>query len=215
MDDIALRQNVLDELDYEPSVHAAGIRVAVQDGVVTLTGHVPNFMEKSLADRAVRRVRGVRGIAERLKVEFGRPSPFSDDDIAKRALTVLDLNVLVPAGAVRVRVVEGALILSGVVEWEFQRAAAHRDLSKLRGVTAIADQIKVTPAFDAWDIEERIRAALQRTATGEARAIKVFVKDGQVRLEGEVPSWADRYVVERAAWSAPGVRSIDDHLTVA
>ncbi len=215
MDDKILRQNVVDELDYEPSIDSAHIGVAVSDGVVTLTGHVSNYVEKSLAERAVRRVKGVRGIAEELTVDFGARSPYSDDDIAKRALTVLDLNVLVPMGSIQVKVQQGWLSLTGEVEWAFQRTAAVHDLRKLRGVAGIKTEIVVKPRANVHDIERRIGEALKRTAQREADDVKVSVKDGEVRLEGKVPTWADRYAVERAAWAAPGVRSIDDQLVVA
>jgi osmotically-inducible protein OsmY len=215
MDDKILRQNVVDELDYEPSIDSAHIGVTVRNGVVTLTGHVPNYMQKSLAEDAVRRVKGVRGIAEEITVNFGVSSPYSDDDIAKRVLTVLDFNVLVPAGAVQVKVQQGWLTLGGEVEWGFQRTAALQDLSKLRGVSGITNDIVVKPRVSAHDIERRIGDALKRTTEREANAVKVSVCEGAVTLIGHVSTWADRYAVERAAWSAPGVRSIDDQLVVA
>ena len=215
MDDKMLRQHVVDELDYEPSIDSAHIGVAVEDGVVTLTGRVSTYAEKSLAEIAVKRVRGVRGIAEALTVDFGAPSPYSDDDIAKRALTVLDLNVLVPAGAVRVKVQHGWLTLTGEVEWDYQRTAAVHDLKKLRGVVGITNNVLVKPRLSVDDIERRIKGALQRCAEIEASSVTVSVKDGLVKLEGHVRSCSDRDAVEQAAWAAPGVVSIEDHLRIA
>ena len=114
---------MIDELDFEPSIEAAGIGVAVADGVVTLTGHVPSYAQKQLAEQAVRRVKGVRAIAEDIEVRLVS-SPYSDDDIARRALTILDLNVFVPTGKVQVKADGGWLTLSGEVEWDYQRTAA-------------------------------------------------------------------------------------------
>jgi osmotically-inducible protein OsmY len=152
MDDKTLRQYVLDELNWEPGVDSAHIGVAVDKGVVTLTGHVPNFAQKRAVESAVRRVKGVRGIAEELWVDFGAARPYLDDDIAKRALNVLDLNVLVPPGAIQVTVQQGGLTLSGEVRWDYQRTAAVADLRKLRGVTGITNDIEIKPQVHAGEI---------------------------------------------------------------
>jgi osmotically-inducible protein OsmY len=205
---------VVDELDWEPSVESAHIGVAVDQGVVTLTGHVPNFAQKSAAEKAVRRVKGVRGIAEELRVDFGGPSPYLDDDIAKRALGVLDLNVLVPPGALQVKVQQGWLTLTGEVRWQYQRTAAIADLRKLRGVTGITNDIKIKAQVYASDISNRIEDAMKRQAHLRADDVHVQVRDGKVTLEGRVPSWADRRTAEIAAWAAPGVSTVDDRLTV-
>src|ERR1700739_1310686 len=112
MTDIVLRQDIEDELAFEPALDTANIGVAVKNGVVTLTGHVPSFAQKHLAEAAVKRGKGVRGIAEELIVDLGPSNPYADEDIAKRAVTVLDLNVLVPAGKVQVKVERGWITLT-------------------------------------------------------------------------------------------------------
>jgi osmotically-inducible protein OsmY len=212
--DKALRQDVISQLDWEPSVDAANIGVAVHNGVVTLTGHVPNYAQKTAAEHAVRHVKGVRGIAEGLRVDFGGPSPYLDDDIAERALVVLDLNVLVPMGAVQVKVQQGWLTLTGEVRWDYQRTAAVADLRKLRGVTGISNNITLKPQVSASDLSNRIEEALKRHAHIEAKDVRVQVQDGRVTLEGRVPTWSDRRMVEVAAWAAPGVRTVEDYLRV-
>ncbi len=214
MEDKTLRQFIVDELDWEPSVDSAHVGVAVDKGIVTLTGHVPNFAQKGAAESAVRRVKGVRGIAEELRVDFGAPSPYLDDDIAKRALIVLDLNVLVPPGSIQVKVQQGWLTLTGEVRWDYQRTAAVADLRKLRGVAGITNEITIKPQVHAGDISNRIEDALKRHAHLEAKDVRVQVQDGRVTLEGRVHSWADRQAVETAAWAAPGVRKVEDHLRV-
>jgi osmotically-inducible protein OsmY len=214
MEDKTLRQFIVDELDWEPSVDSAHVGVAVDKGIVTLTGHVPNFAQKGAAESAVRRVKGVRGIAEELRVDFGAPSPYLDDDIAKRALNVLDLNVLVPPGSIQVKVQQGWLTLTGEVRWDYQRTAAVADLRKLRGVAGITNEITIKPQVHAGDISNRIEDALKRHAHLEAKDVRVQVQDGRVTLEGRVHSWADRQAVETAAWAAPGVRKVEDHLRV-
>ncbi len=203
MDEMRLGQDVRDELDFEPSIDAAHLTVTVASGVVTLGGHVPNYAQTSLAERAVLRVKGVRGvIAKAVQVVPDLSGPVSDDDIAHRALTLLDLNVLIPAGAIKVKVSRGWISLS--VE----------DLRKLRGVMGIRDAIDITPQTMAADVAQRIQDALHRSADVEATAVRVSACDGFVRLEGLVDSCAGRARLKQAAWSAPGVRYVEDHVEI-
>lgn len=215
MTDIALRQDIEDELAFEPALESANIGVAVKHGVVTLSGHVPNFAQKHLAEFAVKRVKGVRGIAEELTVDLGPSNPYADEDIAKRAVTALDLNVLAPAGKVQVKVERGWVTLTGEVEWDYQRAVAASDLRKLRGVVGLTNAVTLKPRATPADIERRIREALRRNAEVESDQVKVLVEGGKVKLEGWVHTWADREAVERAAWSAPGVHLVEDHVHIA
>lgn len=215
MDDKVLRQRVVDALDWEPAVDAARVGVTVENGIVTLTGHVPNFAQKTVAEGLVRRVKGVRGIAEEIRVDIGQPSPYLDDDIARRAVEVLDQNVLVPANSILVKVQQGWLTLSGEVQWDYQRHAAVADLRKLRGVTGISNNVALKPRASSSDVARRIEQALERHAYVEAKNIHVQVTDGEVTLRGRVPNWADRRLVESAAWAAPGVNSVVDNLQVA
>lgn len=215
MDEMRLGQDVRDELDFEPSIDAAHLTVTVASGVVTLGGHVPNYAQTSLAERAVLRVKGVRGvIAKAVQVVPDLSGPVSDDDIAHRALTLLDLNVLIPAGAIKVKVSRGWISLSGEVVWQFQRVAAVEDLRKLRGVMGIRDAIDITPQTMAADVAQRIQDALHRSADVEATAVRVSACDGFVRLEGLVDSCAGRARLKQAAWSAPGVRYVEDHVEI-
>lgn len=214
MDDKTLRKHVLEELEYEPSVAATNIGVAVKDGAVTLTGHVPTFVMKSLAEKAVQRVRGVRAVVEEITVDWDGSNPYADDDIAQRALTVLDLNVLVPLGVVQVKVEKGWVTLTGEVDWDYQRSAAIDDLRKLKGVMGITNRIKLKPRATVADVKARIQEALKRNAELESKDIRVSVQGGEIKLEGFVRTWADRRSAEQAAWSAPGVSSVKDHLLV-
>lgn len=215
MTDIALRQDIEDELAFEPALDSANIGVAVNNGVVTLTGHVPNFAQKHLAEAAVKRVRGVRGIAEELMIDMGPSNPYADEDIARRAVTALDLNVLAPAGKIQVKVERGWVTLAGEVEWDYQRSIAAADLRKLRGVAGLTNAVTLKPRATPADVERRIREALRRNADVESDQVKVAVDGGKVKLEGHVPTWADREAMERAAWSTPGVHLVEDHVDIA
>ncbi len=215
MSDKSIRQNVIDELDFEPSIDAANIGVAVENGIVTLTGHVGSYTERMVAEKAVQKVRGVRGVVEEIKVRFGGQAPPRDEDLAQRAVQLLDWSVTVPKGAVQVKVQDGWLTLNGHVEWQYQKEEAHAALKRMSGVAGIINLIEVRPRVSAADVRTKIEAALKRSAEIEADAIRVTVKDSKVTLEGKVHAWYERHLAENAAWSAPGVRTVVDNLTLS
>ena len=124
MNDSTLRQDIIDELDFEPSIDAASIGVAVEDGVVTLTGHVSTYAQKATAEDAVRRVKGVRGIAEEIEVRPFGTNKTADDEIVKRALQTISWNTVIPDGAIQVKVQDGWVTLTGKVDWQYQKTAA-------------------------------------------------------------------------------------------
>ncbi len=214
MDDRLLQQEISAELEFEPSVDAARIGVSVTDRVVTLSGLVPNFAQKRAAEAAAQRVKGVRAVAERIKVDLGGVDPPADEDIARRVLTALDDDVLVPRGKVTVSVQQGRATLDGEVEWNFQRTSAEEDVRKLRGIVGILNYITLKPRVDAGDVTRGIADALQRSAGVEARRINITAQDGKVRIEGSVNTWSEREVIEHAVWSAPGVTAVEDRLHV-
>ncbi|KQQ21396.1 ornithine aminotransferase [Methylobacterium sp. Leaf123] len=214
MSDKLIRQNIIDELDFDPSLDAANIGVAVENGIVTLTGHVGSFTERVAAEKAAQKVRGVRGVVEEIKVRFGGETPPRDEDIAQRAVQMLDWSATVPKGAVQVKVQNGWVTLSGKVDWQYQKEEAYRSIRRLAGVSGIMNTIEVTPKASAPDVRAKIMAALKRNAELEADAIRVTVKDAKVVLEGKVNAWYERRLAENAAWSAPGVRVVEDHLTL-
>lgn len=213
MDDKTLRQSVIEELDWEPSVDSAQIAVTVHNGIVTLGGHVPTYAQKIAAANVVRRVRGVKGVAQEIEVVFGATVD-SDESIAQRAVNLLNWNVTIPRDAVKVQVSQGYVTLSGQVDWDFQRSAAEIEIRKLAGVAGVTNSISLKPRADGGDIKLRIEKALERSAEIEAKGIKVSVVDGRVVLDGKVRAWYERDVAERAAWGAPGVRAVEDHVTV-
>lgn len=215
MDDIILRQDIIDELEFEPSIDAANIGVAVEDGVVTLTGHVPTYAQRATAEDVVRRVKGVRGIAQEIEVRPFGANRTADDEIAKRALNTIRWNTVVPKDSVQVKVQQGWVTLTGKVGWHYQRTAAADAVRNLAGVIGVNNSIEVKPPASASDVKKRIEDALKRNAELEAQAIRVDVLNDKVILKGKVNAWVDRSAAERAAWSAPGVREVEDQLTVS
>jgi osmotically-inducible protein OsmY len=214
MDDKTLRQFIIDELDFEPSIDAANIGVAVEKGVVTLTGHVANYGEKIAAERTVQRVKGVRAIAQEIEVRFSNQPKRSDDEIAQRALDILKWSVQLPAESIQVKVEQGWITLTGAVEWQYQKQAAESAIRKLRGIRGVSNAIEIKPLVAASDVHRKIMDSLKRNAEVEADSIRVVVDNGKVILEGKVKACYERNLAERAAWSAPGVKEVEDRLSI-
>ena len=215
MQDTALRELILDELEFEPSVDAANIGVAVDGGIVTITGHVPTYAERTTAEHAVAGVKGVKGIACEIEVRPVGTNFTADDEIARRAVQSLEWNVSVPRDKVQVKVKQGWVTLTGKVEWQYQKSASYGAVQGLAGVKGVINDVDVAPHLaTVGDVKKRIEDALTRTAELDAQAIRVEVRDGKVKLEGKVKAWRERQVAERAAWSAPGVTAVEDRISV-
>ena len=215
MNDKQLRQHVIDELDFEPSVDSSDIGVTAENGVVTLSGHVPNYNQKLAAERAAWRVRGVKAIAEKIEVRFPTAEKINDDEIAQRALNMLAWSTTIPRDAIKVKVQQGWVTLSGQVNWQFQRLAAEAGIRKLSGVKGISNDITLVQAVQPTDVKERIVGALKRHAEVEANRIHVDVRpNGTVKIDGQVDNWDERQAVERAVWSTPGVSAVEDHIQI-
>jgi osmotically-inducible protein OsmY len=206
--------DIIDELDFEPSIDAADIGVAVDEGIVTLTGHVRSYSEKLTAIDIVESVVGVRAIADEIEVRPMGAHVTADDEIAKRVVKTLRWSTSIPADRIHVTVSKGRVTLEGCVEWRYEAEAAERAVGRLTGVTSIGNYIRVKPDVRAEDITERIRKALLRDAELDASAIRVQVEDGTVTLEGTVRHLGERRSAERAAWAAPGVTRVVDRLSV-
>jgi len=212
--DLQLRQDVIDELEFEPSVNAAHIGVTANKGVVTLTGFVTSYAEKAAAERAARRVKGVKAIAEEIEVRLPSDIKRADDEIAARAIDILKWQVGLPAERLAVKVEKGIVTLTGEVDWQYQKVDAEHVVHKLSGVVDVVNQIRVAAPVYASDVKGKIRKALQRSADVEASRITVETDGGRVILSGKVRAWYERDLAERAAWSAPGVTEVHDQLTI-
>ena len=197
-----------------PSFDAADIGVAVENGVVTLTGHVRSYAEKLAVERAAQRVRGVHGIAEEIEIRYPADKKTADDQIAQRAISSINWNAQIPEDAVLVKVEKGWVTLTGTVDWHYQRFAAESAVRRLSGVMGVSSNIEVKPQVRPADVKDKILNALKRNAELEADAIRVNVDNDTVTLEGKVKAWSERGIAEHAAWSAPGVRKVEDRLVV-
>lgn len=214
MSDKQLRQDVLDELDFEPGVNAAHIGVAAEKGVVTLSGHVSSYVEKLAAERAARRVKGVQAIAEEIEVRYPGEKKTADDEIARRALEILRWNAIVPQDSVQLKVRDGWVTLTGQLDWQYQKDAAEDELRRLSGVSGILNTITVRPRVQPVEVKRKIEDAFRRHAEVEAQRVRVSVDGGKVLLQGNVRDWHERDAAEKAAWSAPGVYAVEDRLSI-
>lgn len=212
--DKQLRDDVMEELEWEPAVDAGDIGVEVKDGVVTLFGHLSSFAEKVAAERAVQRVAGVKGLAVELDVRLPTQETRSDTELAHAAKTMLELDTFVPKDAIDIVVEDGRVKLNGLVTAEFQRRAAERDVRNLRGVKDVINNIVVRPIVLSHDVKSRIESALQRRAHAETKAITVSVHGDEITLTGTVPSWQERNAIVHAAWNAPGVGRVVNQIAI-
>lgn len=212
--DFQLRQDVMNELMWDPSVSEKAIGVAAMDGVVTLGGFVDNWAQKRNAERAAERVSGVRGVVDEITVKLPASMARKDEDIAQAAVRAFEWDIEIP-DTVKIKVEQGWVTLEGEVRWQYQKAATDRAVRNLKGVRGVTNLISIKPpAVSSFDVSRKIKEALRRAAEEDAEHVIVDAVDGRVTLSGRVKSFAEREEAERAAWSAPGVRKVEDRILV-
>ncbi len=211
--DLQLRRDVLDELAFDPSVAAENIAVSAKDGVITLSGIVPTYVDKYAAEKAAFHVSGVKAVAEEIEVKLAHGSSRTDQEIAKAAADALQWNVRVPS-TVQISVVDGVVILRGEVDWQYQRDAATSTVSYLTGVRQVKNHLAIHQRPQPDDVKQRIEQALVRSAEADAKQIRVSTQNGKVVLSGRVRSQAELRDAKWAAWAAPGVMSVESNLAI-
>jgi osmotically-inducible protein OsmY len=211
--DDSIWEDVLSELKWDPRISSENdIAVAVKDKVVTLSGFVPTFWDRDAAERAAKRVYGVKAVANDISVKplWQRTDP----EIARDAIQQLERHISIPYNKIKVSVNNGWVTLEGTVDRELQKKLAHSAVKKLKGVTGITNNITTKPKITPGQVKDKIEDALRRSAELDARRIRVEVKDGTVTLHGRVRSWAEREEAERAAWSSPGTTVVENEIVV-
>jgi osmotically-inducible protein OsmY len=210
--DQSLQDAVMRQLSWTPDLDASMMNATAHDGVVTLNGFVNTYAAKLVAERVTRKVYGVQGIANELEVRLAHER--IDPDLAHDALEALKNRIDVPPG-IGVTVRNGQVMLTGKVEWMFQKAAAERAVKYLRGVRSVSNQIEITPTVSPKDVQKRITQALHQHADLEARRIHVDAEGARVILTGNVRSWLEREEAVHAAWAAPGVTAVESRIRIA
>jgi osmotically-inducible protein OsmY len=209
-----IQEDVMNELEWDPEVDSSEVGVAVEDGIVTLSGEVKSYAAKLAAEKAAKRVRGVKGIAQEIVVKYIGMAR-TDADIADAAVNAIKWNTTIPDDKVTVKVEKGWVTLEGEVEWDYQRRAAERTVEKIKGVKDVTNLITIKPRVQSSIVKGNIKRALERRADIEADNIEVETEGNNVVLRGSVGTWNEREEAQRAAWSAPGVMHVDNHLTVS
>jgi osmotically-inducible protein OsmY len=210
--DIQLKQDVEEELRWDPKINAAQIGVTVDHGAVSLLGAVDTYAEKWAAEDATKRVSGVRTVAQDLTVKVLTAHARNDSEIAAAVQNALLWDVCVPK-EITAKVENGKVSLSGLATWNYQRDAAEHAIRNLAGVVAVHNFITLKPHVSAAVVKEKVEAALQRQATADAKSIHIETSGGTVTLTGHASSWQSIEDAANAAWAAPGVTEVVDRMT--
>lgn len=213
--DEKLQRDVMEELSWDPIINATEIGVAAKNGIVTLTGTVRNYAEKLAAEKAIKKVRGVKGIALDLDVKLSSLDIHTDTEIAENIVNALLLNTAVPDGRIKPKVDYGWVFLEGEVNWQYQKTAAINAVKYLPGVRGVTDLIQIKPNVTTGLLKENIKKALERNADIDANNIDIETVGNTIVLKGPVSSWKERTAIEDAVWATPGVFDVEDKLHIA
>jgi len=214
MNDFEIKVEVKEALNWEPALDARAINTSIKNGIVTLTGSVPSYPEKHVAEKAAGLVRGVKAVACELAVALPGFNSRSDQEIARAAADAVAWNTLLANTKIQVFVDKGRITLEGTVNWNYQRQSADRSVRYLAGVRDVNNHVIVRPVAEQVAVRSQIEAALIRNARLDSDGIRVEVRGDRVMLRGTVQSWIERTEAERAAWASPGVGNVENELIV-
>jgi len=212
--DLQIQKDVMEELKWEPFLNASEIGVAVKNGVVTLSGQVDTYSKKLTAEKVTKRVAGVKAVAEDILVGISPAYRKTDAEIAEAVLNALKWHSGVKDEKIKIKVEGGNVRLDGEVDWEYQRSSAKKAIENLAGVRSVINLITLKPVTTASDIQQKISAALLRSATIDADKITPEVIGSRVTLRGKVRSFAEKEDAEIAAWNAPGITNVESNLEI-
>lgn len=213
--DYQIKEDVLDELAWQPNIDETQIGVIVEKGVVTLTGVVNNYSKKLDAEKAAKRVEGVKAVALDIEVKYGNDFKKTDKEIAKAIVEAFEWNSAVPQDDIKIKVENGWVYLTGEVQWNYQKSAAKNAVENLLGVVGVRNLITLKNNIQPSEIKDRIKKAFQRMATLDADGITLETHGNTVTLRGTVHSIKEKEDAEAAAYNAPGVYDVKNRLEVA
>lgn len=214
--DSQIQADIMQELIWDPRVSHEHIGVSVTDGIATLSGTIPSYIEKSAAERAAQRVSGVKAVVEKIEVKLSGLYEKDDQDIAEAVLNLFKWHVEIPDKLIKVTVENAWVKLAGEVEWNYQRNAAEKSVRAITGVKGVSNNIILKVREVKADVvKQKIEDALKREALNEAKKINIAINGGTVTLSGKVHSFSEMNDAKLAAWSAPGVTKIENRLQVA
>lgn len=211
--DAQMKNEIMEELLWDSTIRSRDITVRAHQGVVTLSGTVSNYAEKSAAELAVQRVSGVKAIAEELEVHATDGRLPTDAQIAESVASTLGWHVWVPSHILAI-VENGWVTLTGLATWQYERHSAEHAIKYLAGVKGVSNKIDVKPELMPSEVKHSIEAALKRNAHLQDENISVTTEHGKVTLSGSVRSWDERREAASAAWHAPGVTNVENLITV-
>lgn len=213
--DSDIKRDVEDELRWDPDIDATDVGLTVRNGVVTLTGFVRSYAQKTQAEADAKRVAGVSAVANDIEVRLPAIDARPDSEIARDAVSALKSELPYSSEKIKVIVHNGWITLEGAVEWNYARERAESAVRNVRGVKGVTNSIEVKPKVAPSEVRRKIEDALRRSAEVDAGRITVEANGGEVILRGTVRSWAERQEAERAAWAAPGVTRVDNQISIS